>query len=304
LKLDDEKLFDKHPPLRRAPELPDVKEAVMAYGYPTGGSNLSITKGIVENPALRGLLKLAPGVEGIVVHDPYPRGGGSPLRTWDVITKIGDSAVDDQGMVQVGPNLRIRFQYLVQRLAKEGRVSLSVVRAGKTLTVELPVSPTHPMLIPDRPGEYPPYFIYGPLVFSSVSTESVASMRGIGGLGALSSPVYTRALDPPAFPGEELVEIPAPFFTHKLAKGYSNPMNSVIKAVNGVAIKNLRHLVEVLRDSSQEFLVFEVARRWGETCVFSRQEMETATEEILTDNGIRSQGSADLMKIWNAKPRR
>jgi S1-C subfamily serine protease len=48
LKLDDDKLFATHPPLARAPGLPDVKDAVMAYGYPAGGSNLSITKGIVS----------------------------------------------------------------------------------------------------------------------------------------------------------------------------------------------------------------------------------------------------------------
>src|ERR1035438_482291 len=48
LKLDDDKLFATHPPLGRAPGLPDVKDAVMAYGYPAGGSNLSITKGIVS----------------------------------------------------------------------------------------------------------------------------------------------------------------------------------------------------------------------------------------------------------------
>jgi hypothetical protein len=27
------------------------------------------------------------------------------------------------------------------------------------------------------------------------------------------------------------------------------------------------------------------------------------TEELLTDNGIRSQGSPELMKVWTAKPR-
>src|SRR6185437_6037510 len=37
LKLDDDKLFATHPPLARAAGLPDVKDAVMAYGYPAGG---------------------------------------------------------------------------------------------------------------------------------------------------------------------------------------------------------------------------------------------------------------------------
>jgi hypothetical protein len=30
--------------------------------------------------------------------------------------------------------------------------------------------------------------------------------------------------------------------------------------------------------------------------------MLAATEEILTDNGVRSQGSPDALAVWNAKP--
>lgn len=48
LKLDDTKLFETHPPLERASALPDIKDAVLAYGFPTGGTSLSITKGIVS----------------------------------------------------------------------------------------------------------------------------------------------------------------------------------------------------------------------------------------------------------------
>ena len=35
-------------PLARASVLPNVRDQVFAYGYPTGGTSLSITKGIVS----------------------------------------------------------------------------------------------------------------------------------------------------------------------------------------------------------------------------------------------------------------
>ena len=76
-----------------------------------------------------------------------------------------------------------------------------------------------------------------------------------------------------------------------------------MKTVNGHPIKNLAHLVEVLRDLKDEIVTFEFyARASGETMVFPRAEMVTATNDILTDNGIRSQGSPDILKIWEAKP--
>ena len=48
LKIDDDSFFDTHAPLPLAKELPGIKDAVMVYGYPEGGTTLSITKGIVS----------------------------------------------------------------------------------------------------------------------------------------------------------------------------------------------------------------------------------------------------------------
>jgi hypothetical protein len=35
--------------------------------------------------------------------------------------------------------------------------------------------------------------------------------------------------------------------------------------------------------------------------VYRRAEMLAATDEILSDNGIRAQGSADLLAIWQGR---
>jgi len=78
-------------------------------------------------------------------------------------------------------------------------------------------------------------------------------------------------------------------------------MLQVVKTLNGVRIKNLNHLVEVLRDSKDEFILIEFDMRGAETLVFPRAELVAATDDILTDNGVRSQGSADTLAIWNGK---
>ena len=115
------------------------------------------------------------------------------------------------------------------------------------------------------------------------------------------SPLVTRMGDKESFPGERLVVVSSPFFPHKLAKGYSSPFGEVVKTVNGTAIKNLDDLVTVLRDCKDEFVTIEFDGRGGETLVFPRADMVAATDDILTDNGVRSQGSPDTLKIWNAK---
>jgi PDZ domain len=124
----------------------------------------------------------------------------------------------------------------------------------------------------------------------------------VGALTYFGSPLISRVGDKPAFPGERLVVIPAPFFPHRLSKGYGNPSWQVVKSVNKQPVKNLGHMVERLRDLKDEFVTFEFdARAGGETLVFPRAGMVSATDTTLTDNGIRSQASPELMKIWSAK---
>ncbi|MBK5257749.1 MAG: trypsin-like peptidase domain-containing protein [Vicinamibacteria bacterium] len=397
LKLEDSAFFADHPPLGCGSTLPEIKDAVMAFGYPVGGDSLSVTKGIVsridfapygydpggtgtaglriqvdaainpgnsggpavvgdkmiglafsslggaqnisyiipcaeiepyladvadgrydgkpvltdrlqtlENAALRTFLRLPKETQGIVVDEPKDDPAGAGLRKWDVITKIGTSNVDDQGMVRLGSNSRVGFQYLVQSTAKGGKVPLTVVRDSKTVQLDLAVKAAEPGLIPSLDGEYPSYFVYGPLVFSNASMEYVSGFlrnNGMGNmLGVMTSSLVKRMLDKPAFPGESLVVVAAPFFPHRLSQGYSNPMGLVLRKLNGTPVTSLVHLVEMLRDQTAEFVTLEFEGVFTETLVFSHKEVLSATEAILTDNGVRSQGSADTLAIWNAKP--
>ncbi len=389
LKLDDDSFFDSHAALPLADQLPGIKDAVMVYGYPEGGTTLSITKGIVsriefvgynqptsglriqidaainpgnsggpavagdhmmglafsrlsggaenigylipaeeidlflkdiadgkydgkpalydnyqtlENPALRTYLKLDKSVEGVIIHDPESRDPDYPLKEWDVVTKIGDTPVDDQGQIRLPGGLKVDFKYMVQRIAHDGTVPLTLVRAGQTMTVEVPAPARRPTLISEMDGGYPSYFVYGPMAFTEATTLFLGGMGNrTGGLVFRGSPLIRRAGDKQAFPGERLVVVSAPFFPSKLASGYGNPFAEVVKAVNGTPIKNLAHLVAVLRDCKDEFVKFEFKGRGGETMIFPREAMAAATEDLLTDNGVRTQGSPDMLAVWNKK---
>ncbi len=280
----------------------------IADGHYDGKPAMHDTLQTLESPALRSFLKLPANAEGIVVHKPYKSDEAYPLKEWDVITKIGDTPLDDEGMVKLGDDLRVHFEYLVQHIATNGVVPLTVIRAGAEQKVSLPVSVDYPRLIPDLNGAYPSYFIYGPLVFSAATDEYLGGLLRTkygtsvaARLSAAGNPLIERMSDRPAFPGEGLVVISSPFFPHKLAQGYSNPRAEVVKTINGVPVKNLNHLVEILRDSKDEFIRVECNNRYGETMIFPRAAMVAATDEILTDNGVRAQGSPDTLAVWNAK---
>ena len=125
----------------------------------------------LENDALRSYLDLDKKTQGMVVHSTDPSNPQDPLKPFDLITKIGDHDIDNVGMVKIRDNLRLNFHYLIQKVAKNGKIPLTIVRQGKTLPIELPAKTKYPTLIESLKGRYPSYFIYGPLVFSPVTTE-------------------------------------------------------------------------------------------------------------------------------------
>jgi S1-C subfamily serine protease len=396
LSLEDESFFSRHPALPRAESLPEIKSPVMAYGYPTGGNGLSVTKGIVsriefvsynysvsglriqidaainpgnsggptvldgkmigltfstlrggqnigyiipdeeielflagtaagpyrgkpmlndefqtlENAALRKSLDLAPDVHGIVVSRPYEDADSYPLKRWDVISRIGDASIDDQGMIRIQGALRVGFQYQLQKSAKDDAVDLVVYRGGKRIHLSMPLFHDRPYLVNWLSGGYPAYFIFGPLVFSEATGDFVSAEVGSGemGVSALnwligrSSPLASRRGDAPAFSGERLVVVSSPLFPSKLAEGYGNPEGEVVAAVDGAPIRNLGHLVEILRDGKGEFVTITFADHWSESIVLPRAEALAGTAAILGENGIRSQGSADMLSIWGKRP--
>ncbi len=391
LRLDDESFFEKRSPVVRTEALPEVKDTVLVYGYPQGGSTQSVTKGIVsriefagygeatsgvrvqvdaainpgnsggpalvdgkmvglifskltqadnigyiipseeidiflkdvadgtydgkpalheslqtlENDALRAYLKLDRKTQGMVVHSTDPSDQEDPLKPFDLLTKIADHEIDNVGMVKIKENLRLNFHYLIQKVAKDNKVPLTVVRDGKTMAIDVAAKNKYPMLISSLKGKYPSYFIYGPLVFSPVTNEFVSALdrtgRLYGALALIGSPLALRRGDLPKFEGEELVAISSPIFPHPLGKGYDNPFSKIVKEVNGIRIKNLRHFVEVLRDSKEKFTRISFDDKFSETIVFNHQDALKATDEILSDNGIREQASEDLSAVWSKK---
>lgn len=255
-----------------------------------------------ENDALRAKLKLPKGCGGAMVTRPFRQEASYPLKTGDVITHIGDQPLDCQGEIVIQDGLRGSYQYLVGKRAAHGKIKLTILRDGKPITMEVPVSADGHRAIHGLDGRYPRYFIYGPMVFSAASQELRRQLgeEFVCRLLMVQSPLAQRLVNQQTFEGEELVILGYSLFPHRIAKGYDRTTFGVVTRVNGTAVRNLNHLVELLRDASCEFVTIEVAGNY-ETLVFRRAELIGSTEEILATEGIRRQGSEDVMKIWEAK---
>jgi len=389
LTVEDESFFDKRAFLPFAEDLPRVKDAVSVYGFPTGGTELSVTEGIVsrieftnyyqftmglriqvdaalnpgnsggpvvsrgklvgvvfsnipnaqnigyvipieevrlflddladgvydgkpqlhdffqtvENSALRSRLGLSKGTGGLMLTQPYSNDAGYPLKEWDVITAVGGQPIDSDGKVSVRYDLRLSALYLVQKHAQDGALDLTVQRNGQPLSIRVPVLRQRDLVMPYLRNRSPRYFIYGPLVFCAASQEYIEKLGNQWELyhARQGNPLMIRRYEKPAFPDEEVVIVCSPMLPHPVNKGYDDPNGFVIREVDGVPVKNLKHFVELLRDGKGAEVAFKFARmsnRMQENMVFERRAVVAATDDILKDFGIRYQFSEDLRPVW------
>jgi S1-C subfamily serine protease len=259
-----------------------------------------------ENPALRTRLKLPKNAGGVMVSG-LRESKDHVLKIDDVVIKIGPFPIDSQGNVKVN-ELTLSFVYYCPILVQDEHVPLTVWRDGQEIELMCPCKNSIRSVIPYLNGEYPRYFIYGPLAFEAACGELVISLlsdnRASMMLGMRRSPLVSSFLTLPDENLQELVIVPSPPFSHRSTKGYRPPVMSVVASVNRIKIRSLKHLVEVFRDCSDEFIEIEFAEAGAEKLVFNRKEIATATESILTDNNIRKQFSEDLEDTWNnGKPK-
>jgi S1-C subfamily serine protease len=285
----------------------------------------------LENPALRASLGIGPSTHGMLVDQVDGSAATNPFQAMDIVTDIGDAKIDDVGDVLLSTGMRFSYGYAVQatltrtmsfpgemeyarqtlatlpvtsETAIRRVVPFRVIRGGNVIDLSVPMTRPGTALMTDLGSDYPPYFILGPVVFSSASRQLMARIDQMPGLeAALSfrgSPLVTRRTEEKAFEGEELVIVTSPLFPHRISAGYKDPSLCVVKTVNGVPIKNLLHLVKVLRDSKDDLIDIEFADSYAESLVFPRSLMMRSTEAILSDNDVPSQGSADTLAVWGA----
>jgi S1-C subfamily serine protease len=254
-----------------------------------------------ENPSLRNWLGLESDQTGLLYTGEKKSENMDDdsvvFEQWDLIDSIGDYDIDNAGMITVGDNLRLSWGYEVPLLAHDGTIPVTVLRKGESIRLDVPIASSRDDLIPAIGNGYPEYFIIGPMVFSPARREHLMNFY-MPYLALQGNPAALRAKQLRKEPGEEIVMLVSDFLPHPITKGYDVSYKPSLKSLNGTKIHSLAQLVELIRDSDDDFLEFGFYDDGQETLIFDREELVEVTEELLEDNSIRRQGSKRFMDIW------
>ena len=145
--------------------------------------------------------------------------------------------------------------------------------------------------------------MYGGLVFAPVTREMVYSIPGamFAALGARGRLLAQRISDYRENPDDELVVAcypPPTILPHKLTKGYGITWLSVLTHVNDEKVRNVRHLIQLIKANKGDFVVFRFEEDGEEKIVLEPKLVEKYQEQILRNNNIPAACSEDLRDVW------
>jgi S1-C subfamily serine protease len=152
--------------------LTDVKDGTYD-GF--GSSGVSAYEGL-HNPSYKTFLKVPADVHGIVITE-VVRGSTAEgiLKKDDVLTKIGDFDIDNDGMVAID-GLRLEYSEVIDRKQLGETVSVEYYRDSAPKSAELKVALNAPVLTWGRVyDQEPKYQIHAGLAFVTISRNYLES---------------------------------------------------------------------------------------------------------------------------------
>ena len=239
------------------------------YGTYRGMTQLGFRYQKLENASFRKSKGLRPQQSGILVTEVAPLGGWQDgLLPHDVILEVDEHAVWNDGTLSLRDKETIDFSYLITSRV-DGATTLKVLRKGEEVivTAELVGRPSC-LLCPiyHESDCQPTYFVCGGLVFCPMTGALIEEFIKNGsfnhGSVILDQALVNRATT--AYQtaeeqknGAEIVVL-LRILVHDCNYGYrlSNGMAMVLQTINGDKVKNMRHLVDSVRTSEDEYLRF------------------------------------------------
>ncbi len=261
----------------------------MKDGRYDGFADLGLGTQKLENPAMRRYYGLDDNMTGkvidkIVYHSPAE----GILKENDIITAIDGHNIENDGTVEFRRHEYTNFYYYVDRHQMGEKVKLSIIRNGKAMDVEVPLTKTGDdmfLVKTTRYDEMPTYAIYGGYVFSPLTRNLIRSTnRNRLKLSYLASKWQTKE--------KEEVVVLLKVLASDISRGDNNFGMWVIDKVNGKPFKNFKEFFALMQQNKEPYYLLE--DNDGVKVIIDRKEAMAKQREILEKYNVEYDRSEDL----------
>ena len=275
----------------------------LADGEITGVPDLGIYTQKIENEAMRAYVGLTGARTGVlitrVVHGSSADG---VLAEGDVLTRLDGTPVASDGSVPLRTHDRVHYSHLVSRHQVGASLEVEILRAGAPLAVRVQLHKLVTLVAPPQPAHRPSYFIFAGLVFLPLTYDYMTTWKWDNVTPRFKHYYYSRL---PSAKHEQIVLVNQ-VLAHDINVGYHQIHGAVVERINGVDIVSIRDVPRALAAPLGKYHVIELDYHgmrgessdyhstYGTRIVIDAASAASATAEILAQNGIASDRSADL----------
>jgi S1-C subfamily serine protease len=272
-------------------------------GEITGVPDLGIYWQKIESDSLRQHVGLTGERTGVlvtrVVHGSSADG---VLLEGDVLTAVDGTAVAADGSIALRAHDRVHFSHLISRHQIGGTATVEILRRGEPHTLTVTLRKLAALVAPPQPDRRPTYFIFAGLVFLPLTYDYMTTWKWDDVAPRFKHYYYSRLPSP----RHEQIVLVNQVLAHDVNVGYHQVHAAVVERINGIDIISMRDVPRALEHPLGAFHVIELDNHglrgessdyhasYGTRIVLDAKLTERATAEILAQNGIASDRSADL----------
>lgn len=265
--------------------LEDVKD-----GRYDGVPELGIYWTPMDNPGKRRRYGLTAEQTGILIHRvTYGSMSWGVLQDDDILMRIDGTPVDNDGLCALG-DLRVHLSHLIAVKRAGEKVSLEILREGKTLTVSPAARPYEDIVGGPYYDRKPSYLIVGGLVFTPVTRNLITAWK--------EPPTSFKVLQEFEFPdpGRRQAIVISQVLPHEFNFGYHDLLGVVVESVNGRVPADMGDLVRAFDHPQGGFheIRTDPLTQYGFKVFLEAGQAAGANAEIMAQMGISSDRSADL----------
>ncbi len=264
-------------------------------GFPMFGIDYATT----ENKTLRKFYKIDKMNGGILVSRVMPFSSAEGiLQEGDVILNVDGIDIGEDGTYEFRKGERLAMPHLLTQHQIGDQVKIKLIRDGKSMAVDLKLTSFAPLVANPNSLEKPPYYIFGGLVFTVLSSDL---LREWGQEWWNDSPLdfqyYVLGTGRLNKDSKNEVVVLLNVLSDDLNIGYHQFGNDIVEKVNGQKIESFREFVRLLEENKNKepytIIDFESLSR----VILDNKGIDTINNEIIKRNNIPQAYSEDV-KQW------
>jgi len=267
-------------------------------GFPLLGIDFTT----MDNPALRKFYRLDKYQGGILIENILPFSSAEKtLKQGDVILKIDDTPIGEDGTFLFRDNERLAMGHLISNKQMGDNLKLEIIRDGKLQDFTVPLKDYSPLIAYPNSLTRPPYYIFGGIVFTVLSSDL---MQSWGERWWETVPIdfgyYLFGTGRLNIHEQKDIVVLLNVLSDEINTGYHTSKNMVIETVNGKKFKSFKEFVLLLDKikKKEEYTIFETEE--NSHIILNNSHVDDINKEILKRNEIPYPFSRDVAQWLGA----